>query len=408
MTTEALRLGSPAWKQARLPALLLAAILMAAGVAIGVRMPAEPVSAAAAAGVSGVAIWMFTTARYELTLAVVMLYIGLLDGYLKLKTGSSVATLGRDLLLYAIVVGALVRWAIRGETVERPPLTGWVIAWVVVVLIQLANPGNGTLAHSFAGLRPHLEWVPLFFLGYVTMRSKRRLQAFLVLLVVIAAINGIVSLVQFSMSPEQLSAWGPGYAERISGEGDVSGRSFVDEEGEVRTRPFALGGDMGWGGMVGMIAVPAVLALLAVGSFRTRLLVGMMSAGVVLAVVTSQARVAVLASVLAALAFAAVSVTSRGAIRAVMALCLAVILSYASVSILTSNSDSGAFDRYTSIAPGRAVETTYDYRRATLAVIPDYLRDIPLGAGLGSKGPGASVAGRGEAAAGLNDESQYT
>ena len=50
---------------------------------------------------------MALTARYELTLAVLVLYLGLADGYVKLKLNTSYATLGRDLLLYAIAFGAL-------------------------------------------------------------------------------------------------------------------------------------------------------------------------------------------------------------------------------------------------------------------------------------------------------------
>lgn len=411
MTAEALRprLASPAWKQARLPALFGAALLMAGGVILMVRLPtSEPITVAMAAGVGVVAIWMFTSARFEVTLAVVMLYIGLADGYLKLKTGSSVATLGRDFLLYAIVAGALVRWAINGEQVERPPLTGWVLAWTGVVLIQVFNPENGTMSHSVSAIRPHLEFVPLFFLGYMILRSKRRVQGFLLLLLLVAALNGIVGLIQFGMSPEQLSGWGPGYEEKVNGTGDVSGRGFVDDDGELRTRPFALGSDMGFGGIVGLLAIPAGIAMLAVGAARTRFAAALLSSGAVLAVVTSQARVAVVGAVVAALAFAALSVTSRGALRAVMALSLALVVSYASVSLLTSNSDDGAFDRYSDIAPNKALATAYDYRRDTLTLIPDYIRDYPLGAGIGSVGPAGGREGRGVTGSQLNAESQST
>jgi hypothetical protein len=404
------RLGNiEAWKQARIPALLVGAALMAGGVVIAVRLPAaDPVSAAILAGIIGIAIWMFSTTRYELTLAVVMLYIGLIDGYFKLKTGTQVATLGRDILLYAIVIGALVRWAIRGERVERPPWTGWVIAWVAVVLIQVANPANGTLGHSFAALRPHLEFVPLFFLGYVVLRSERRLRGFLVLMLVVATANGVVGLIQFNMSPDQLASWGPGYERKISGEGDVAARGFATDEGDLRTRPFALGSDMGFGGIVGLLAVPAALALLAVGGFATRVAAALLSIGVILAVVTSQARVALIGAVVAALAYAALSVTSRGAFRAVLALSLAVLVSYASISVLTSSSDEGAFDRYSDIAPSKAANTALDYRRDTLSQIPNYVRDIPLGAGIGSKGPGGATGGRGTGGVGLNAESEPT
>ena len=57
-----------------------------------------------------------------------------------------------------------------------PPLTGWVLAFVVLVLIQIPNPNGGTLVHSLAGVRQDLEFVPLFFLAYLYVRTKKALR----------------------------------------------------------------------------------------------------------------------------------------------------------------------------------------------------------------------------------------
>jgi hypothetical protein len=374
-----------------------ACLLVLVGLAITVQFPTvTPLAAIVAVGTLSIVAWMFVSERYEWSLAILMLYIGLADGYLKLKTGSSQATLVRDLLLYAIAVGALIRIAVRHESLTLPPLTGWVIAWLLVVAVQIANPSNGTFTHSLASVRPHAEWVPLFFLGYVVMRSKARIQRFLLLLLVVAAVNGIVGLIQLNLTPEQLSAWGPGYERAISGEGDVSARTFTDEGGTERTRPFGLGGDFGFGGIVGLVAVPAALGLLALSRRPdVRFATALLSIGMVLAIATSQSRTAVLGSVIAVLAFAALTVTSRAGLKTVIALGLTITVTYATVSLLSSNSEQGSFDRYNSInSPGQAVGTAYDYRRDTLAKIPTYITEIPFGAGIGSKGPASSFAGR--------------
>ncbi len=384
---------------------------MAVGLLITVQVPSgTPLLVVMVGSVLAVSIWMLTTGRYELSLAVLMLYIGLADGFLKLKTGSSDATIARDVLLYSIAAGALARAAVRRERLDPPPLTGWVIAWVAVVAVQVLNPANGTLLHSLASVRPHVEWVPLFFLGYVAMRSKQRLRGFLLLLLLVAAVNGAVGLVQFNLTPDELADWGPGYEQKISGEGDVSGRAFVDEEGTARTRPFALGADQGFGGIVGLIAVPAALALLAAPRRPgVRVATALLSVGLILAIVTSQARVAVIGAIIAAFAFAALTVTSRTAIRALVAVGLTAVIAYGTVSVLTSDSESGAFDRYSSISsPGEAVATSYDYRRDTLARIPEYVVDFPLGAGIGSKGPAASFGGGANNQQRLNAESEPT
>ena len=387
-----------------------ACLLALLGLAITIQLPsATPLFGVVALGLLGAAAWMLFSERYEWSLAILMLYLGLADGFLKLKTGSSQATLLRDLLLYAIAVGALARVAIRRESLSLPPLSGWVIAWLIVVAIQIANPSNGTLAHSLASVRPHVEWVPLFFLGYLTVRSNARLRHFLLLLLLVGAVNGVVSLVQFSISPEQLEGWGPGYERAISGEGDVSARTFADEEGNERNRPFALGGDFGFGGIVGLIAVPAALALLALsGGAAMRVATGFLSAGVVLAVATSQARVAVLGAIVSVLVFAALTVTSRAGVRTVIALTLTTLVAYATVNLLSSDAERGSFDRYQNISsPSEAVSTAYDYRRETLARIPEYMAQIPLGAGIGSKGPAASVSG-GASGKGYDGESEPT
>ena len=123
-----------------------------------------------AAGV-GVAAWMFFSERLERPLAVYLLYLGLLDGFLKLRTSSSVITLGRDALLYAILLGFMARACLRRETLRLPPLSGWVLAFTAVVLVQLANPNDTSTIHSLGALRPHLEFVPLFFVGYALLQT---------------------------------------------------------------------------------------------------------------------------------------------------------------------------------------------------------------------------------------------
>ena len=392
-----------------LRSLLTTSFLAAVCLVLALKTPSvSPLAIVGTLAVIGAVLWMFLNERYVWSFAVIMLYLGLLDGYLKLGTGSPYGTLIRDALLYAVVAGALIRIAVRGEPLELPPLTGWVIAWVLIVLVQIANPGSGTLLHGFASVRPHAEWVPLFFFGYAIIRRRSTLRGFLFLLVFIAAINGIVGLIQLNLSPSELSNWGPGYAKAISGEGSVSSRVFVDNSGEAHTRPFALGGDFGFGGLIGMIAVPAALALLALSRQpRVRLATALLSFGVVLAVATSQARVAVVGSFIAVFAFALLTVASRAGLRTVIALGLTVIVAYTTISLLTSDSKQGSFDRYESISgPGQAVSTTVDYRRDTLARVPKYAVQFPFGAGIGSSGPAAGFGG--EAAKELDAESEPT
>ena len=65
-------------------------------------------------------LWFAGTRRTQLALALFVLYLGLLDGYLKLASGSNLVTFVRDLLLYAIVVGLLVRAIVQGKRLPLP------------------------------------------------------------------------------------------------------------------------------------------------------------------------------------------------------------------------------------------------------------------------------------------------
>jgi hypothetical protein len=350
-------------------------------------------------------LWLFCSERYEYTLAVLLLYLGLLDGYLKLRTNSSTITLVRDALLYAIALGALARQILRRRPLTLPPLGGWVLLYTGLVLVQLFNPGNVSTGHALAALRPHLEFVPLFFLGYLAVRSTRRLRGLFVLLLVVAAANGVVGYLQFRLTPAQLAAWGPGYAARVYGTGPVSGRTFTDAAGVVHTRPFGLGSDAGDGGLVGMLALAPALALLALGRRGPpRWLVLALAAGALLAVVTSQGRTDVLASSAALVAFLALASTARRLVPTLASVAVGGLVLALVLSALAGAGRSGLFERYATIAPSSLLASTASARGASLPLVGDYIVRFPLGAGLGSTGPAALIAGAGHT--GLNGETE--
>jgi hypothetical protein len=378
-------------------------------------LPGTPIVFFLGFAFGAICLWMFLSPRYEWTLAVLLLYVALADGFIRLRTGVSELTLLRDGLLYAIVIGAVFRELAAGRRVEAPPLTGWVVAFVAVVLVQLANPAATSFTHSLVAVRPHLEWVPLFFLGYAMMRSTRRLRAFFVLLLVVAFANGAANLVQLNLTLEEFAAWGPGYQERVLGGGDVDARfykagedPFTGEE-DLRTRPFGLGSDIGFSGLLAALALPGGLALVASArNLRTRaLLYTPLAAGAVFGVITSAQRTGVIAAVIAACAFALAASSRRRAPRVLAGFVLTGLLTVV-VGLALAGGSSGAFNRYQDITPTRVFSTTYDYREGTLALVPRYAAEFPLGAGLGSLGPAAGLEGAGRPNQELNGESEAT
>jgi hypothetical protein len=379
-----------------------------------VVLPTAPIEVILLAVFGVTCTWMLLSSRYKWTLAVVLLYVALADGFIRLRTGTSELTLLRDGLLYAVVIGAVVRTLVRRDRVEVPPLTGWVVAFVAAVFIQLANPANGTLAHSVASLRPHLEWVPLFFLGYYVMRSTKRIRVFLVLLLVVATANGFANVVQLSMSLDELASWGPGYYQRVWGTGDVSGRYYKAGEDRftgveiLRTRAFGLGSDIGFGGVLAMLALPGGLALISLNRFgwRSWLYIAL-TGGAIFAVLTSSQRTAVVSAVVAAGAFALLASSRRRLPHLVTAVVLTGLLTFGVGSALSGGS-IGALNRYYDIVPGQVLTTTYEARQGTLSLVPRYAAEFPLGAGIGSLGPAAGLGGAGRPNQELNGESEFT
>jgi hypothetical protein len=333
-------------------------------------------------------LWFATTRHTQLALAMFMLYLGLLDGYLKLATGSNYVTLARDVLLYALVVGLLVRAIVQGKLLRLPPLSMWVIAFVILVLIQIPNPNGGTLVHSLAGVRQHLEFVPLFFLAYAYVRTVKALRILVILLAVIAAANGIVGLVQWGESPQQFAKWGPGYAQRVLGEGNFSGggRSF-GLTGTNGSRPFGLGSDAGDGGLFGALALAGILALASLYPRREyRLFALLMAAGATIAVVTSQGRGVLISSVIILIAFAVLTVTVRNRITSLIGLVLVVaVVALVAEAVLGSAGSAGV--RYQGLSPSSLLSTTDKARGRSFAAIPHNLVTYPFGAGLGTGGP---------------------
>lgn len=411
MSTSVIRATRASRHQPRggIVATLAYAVGGAAVLAVATRSGTPPSLALLVGGVAFVAvgIWFLCSERYEHTLAVLMIYLGIADGYLKLKTGSSAMTLARDALLYGIVVGAIIRWIVRREKAYLPPMGGWVLLFSGVVLAETVNPASGSLTHALASVRPHLEFVPLFFFGYAVMRSRARLYNFLLILVFICAANGVVSLIQFNESPAQLAAWGPGYAQKVNGTGSVAGRVFVDSSGHTHVRPFGLQSDAGGGGNTAILGLAAALALLGPlrRRWRTTAFVAVMSIGIVLAIVTSEGRGVVLAAAATLIAYIVLTVVTRRLVPTLMGVLVGGAVAFLVVSTISGGAASGAFSRYTTISPNKILGTEQQSRGFSLDKIPGYAVKYPLGAGLGATGPAAGV---GAAPSGLDGETEFT
>jgi len=363
-----------------------------------------PAALAAAAFVL-VAVWCVTHRRVDHTLVALALYLGLLDGYVKLRTGSSTVTLARDALVIAIAAGALLRGAQTGQRFFLPPLGGFVLAFSAVVMIELANPSARGLAAGLAGVRQHLEFVPLFFLGYAFLRTESQIRKALLVIVFCAAVGGVVSYIQSTLTPAELAGWGPGYHERIFGTGFFTGAGRVAFVGaNTVVRPFGLGSDIGSGAVAAALALPGLAALLMASNGRARSAIAPMSIGVGLAVATSGTRAALIIVFVSLVAFGVIAATSKNALNAAIGIAIGVALIYAAFVQLGPGNQTST--RAQSITPTRALSTFSTERGQSVKAFGGMATDHPLGVGLGTVGP-ASRFKRTAGGVEFNSETQW-
>lgn len=316
-------------------------------------------------------------------------YLFMLDGFVRLETNSSSATLLRDVLPWSLALIGVLFVLVRPSLPRlKKPLFGLVILFVAITIIELSNPDTISVRNGLQALRPHLEFVPLFFLGYAVMRTEGRLRGLAVVLVLAAAANGVVGLVQSGLTPAQLGTWGPGYHLLVAG-GVVNGQAhnpavYYTAAG-AKLRPPALGADVGFGGVLGDLALPFALALVFGSKRRWDRLLGLVCLPLIVgAIITSQTRSAVVVAIAIAIVFG-VLFAGRYRRRA------APVLLLASVGIGIVLIGGASLGRYSSIAPSKLVSTFGAERGGSITLIPDYAVKYPLGAGLGTAGPGVTA-----------------
>jgi hypothetical protein len=383
-------------------------VVIALGITVSVPNPNLPLTVALAIGALGV-FALVSSSRLEVTVTLLALYLGLLDGPVKLSSGGQSVSAVRDILIFAVVLGCVLRLVVRRERVSLPPMSGWVLGFIAIVLAEAFNPRTGGLLKALGGFRQQLEWVPFFFFGYVLMRSKVRFRRFFLILGVIALANGVMATYQTRLSPAQVASWGPGYHNRIY-PASGGGRSYVSE-GEGRVRPFGLGSDSGFSGGVGLLTLPLMLALLATWRGRRRWITVVLTLGALVGIVTGLGRLQVVGAAIGVLAFVGLSsVVARRVSRPLAAVLGIVALAIPLGALFVSAEGSGTFSRYESISPSKVTSTSTSYKSKAWTKIPHDLAAAPFGVGLGTVGAASSFGGKVtelEEGHGVTAETQY-
>jgi hypothetical protein len=347
------------------------------------------------------------SARYTVTLTLLALYLGLLDGPVKLEAANKLASGFRDVLIIAIGAGMLMRLGSKRERITLPPLAGWVLAFVAIAAVEALNPDTLGILKVIGGYRQQLEFVPLFFFAYLIMRSKTRFRQLFLILGVIALANGFVGAYQSRLSPGGLASWGPGYGSDVAGKTVTAGglgRTYA-VGGVAHPRPPALGSDSGFGGGVGVLALPGLLAMLTVPRVRRRWPILLCALGAVLGIATAASRTSVIIAVVTLLSFGALALIARlRAGRALAGLVTVVVLTATVALVLVAVDGSEIFHRQESLvtklmgaeefkASGEAKNSGGDGKEKHLSEIPRDITHAPFGLGLGVSGSAGGFGG---------------
>lgn len=389
-------LGRRAHDLLTVTAIALVPLVLGLAITVSYPKPNPILVGGVVVGVIGVMVLLLSR-RYTITLTVLALYLGVFDGPIKLEAATQIASGLRDILIIAIGLGMVLRMVVSSDRVKVPPLSRWVLAFVAFVLVEALNPRTHGLLKSLGGYRQQLEWVPFFFFGYVILRDKRRFRQFFIVLGVIALANGVVGAVQARLSPHQFATWGPGYRELAFGgnHNGISGRTY-SVEGQARIRPPALGSDSGFGGGIGALTLPCLLALLAASPLRRRWPILILCIGAVLAIATAASRTSVVVGVVGVAAFAALSLTSGLKLsRPLIGLMATGAVVFGVGSALIAAEGNGIFHRQETLTSvQRASETGGNSKTQTLSEIPNDLIHGPFGYGLGIAGSVSGFGGR--------------
>jgi hypothetical protein len=391
--------GHPDVLNRRIRELLLiggsAVIPLVIGLAISIEVARPNLLVLLGVAIGGLSVFALVTSdRYAMTVTLIALYLGLLEGPVKLGTGAhEEVSVIRDVLIFAVALGAVLRVIVKRQRVTLPALSAWPLAYAALVLAEAFNPNTHGIVKVLGGFRQQLEWLPFFFFGYVTMRSNERFRRLFLIVGVLALANGVVSTYQTKIGPAQLAGWGPGYQELVYGGKGLSARTY-QSEGVALVRPPALGTDAGFGGAVGVVALPGLLALLATGRLRRRWPVILLTLGALVGVATGLGRLQVVGAVVALLAFTALSFSMGRRVTRPLAVMLGILLLVLPLgAIFVSYEGGGTFSRYTEIAPENVTEAR-DTKVGELEHIPSQIAEAPFGVGLGTVGAASGFGGK--------------
>jgi hypothetical protein len=353
---------------------------------------------------------------YKKGLILFFIYTSCIEGPLKIMAwGQPIKILIyviRDLMLYILFSRALLTnfFIKQRQTLDMPkppliPVIAFYAAWCAMMIF---HPQGLNLLNSVAGLRIHVEMIPLLFFGYYIMNSKKDYRTLFSVIIVCAVLNSVASLIQVVKGIDWLSSIHSGYGTWAS----ELGRNLTFLGRERTVRPPGLGPDMGFAGFYAVFAMPMLVSLVKIfkKTMAAKIILAACFIMLILGVFSSQARSAY------ALTFIILFVTMLYLSRGIFAkVGLIVVLSAGILlgSTLVVKYFPYFMQRFETVKTlSKTVETItvaesgrlYQITTGVILMAGDYF----MGNGLGKVGPGAGIFAKGAFLPKLNSENQMT
>lgn len=205
-------------------------------------------------------------------IALSLLVVGYLSGWLKVWYGSILGYVLPDALCLLLLAMTLFRGRSTGLPLPKNGLTAALLLLTAFCLLEVVNPLS-PIIRSLAGLRSWLLYTWLLFSGYAMLQSRRQIEQFYLVILAFSLVTAAYGLHQWHQGPKALRqqrsnrtlrryadaySWGAGNKERVF-------RAF-----STYTTPAAFGTNMMLGLLVALVVIcrkggPRLLRYLAIG-----------------------------------------------------------------------------------------------------------------------------------------------
>lgn len=319
-----------------------------------------------------------------------LLYLTLLEGVLKqFAKGDSTLTLLvyplRDIMLWILFARA---YLIEKPLTQNSPQKGFhkvnililfFVLWILAKLLFLV-PNSSNPMGILIAIRPYLEWIPLFYLGYRYLNDQKTIIKMSFILLITTSINAVVAVVQYFLGPYWLASLSQGYSIFVFD----NGRSVAGSAGQALLRPPGLGNDMGFSGVLALISVPFLLYLYLNYSHKhqpgAKLVLFVFSVLIILGVISSTSRSMLLIFIaeifLLAIYLIFLNIKGRWNIALIIGIISLTFYFVAATSPIL-------LDRYQSISSPSTLWTTFSqkegFRLNRVTNLPNLVLNYPLG-----------------------------